>query len=140
VKNESERSENMKDVLSALEGILSTNQKAFMTLLEESDKRAEKRQGETDEALQALIKSTTKLMISHTEGKKDREQQAKESTELKQELKELRKLYYAMNDVVKITAERQSNNSSSINKASDNFHKIVTGLMGTAIIYLAGFK
>ena len=140
MKNESERSENMKDVLSALEGILSTNQRAFMTLLEESDKRAEKRQGETDEALQALIKSTNKLMISHTESKKDREQQTKEATELKQELKELRKLYYAMNDVVKITAERQNVNSGSINKAADHFHKILTGLMGTAIIYLAGFK
>lgn len=134
------KTENTNDVLSGLESILSMNQTAFMTLLGESDRRAENRQVETDKALQELLKSTNKLMLSHTESKKDREQHTKDSAELKQDLKELRKLYYAMNDVVKITAERQNNNSSSISKASDNFHKVVTGLMSAAIIYLVGFK
>ena len=158
MKSDSRQTENISELLNGLKDILSTNQASFLKLLEESDKRAEKRQEEADKrheesdkrhekqkaeidsTLQTLIKSTTKLMISHTESKKDKEVQSRDSMETKADLKELWKSHRAMNDVVKITAERQSVNSGSIGKGKDHFHKIVTGLISAALIYLVTTK
>lgn len=151
MKNEDKKAENMSDVLSGLKDILVTSQDSFLKLLGESERRAEKRQEESeswhekqksemDEALKTLVKSTNELLIAHTETKKDRETQAKESTEIKGDLRDLKKLHYAMSDVVTITAERQNNNTSSIGKGKDHFHKVVTALISAALVYLVTTK
>lgn len=107
---------------------------------DEADKRHEKQSAEISKGLEVLIKATSELTTSHKVSKKDREIQSKEMENMKVDYKDLRKLYHVLNNDAILTKERQSNNTNSLGKFGDIFHKVATSVMAAYIIYLMNFK
>jgi len=162
VKGKNEKIENMSDVLSGLKDILVANQASSLKLLEESERRAEKRQAETDArhekrqadtdtrhekqivevngAIKSLAEAMQQLTISHTESKKDRERYEIQGAETKSDVKYLKKRVSEISELSALTAERQKNNTNSIDTGKDSAHKVITAVVVAYLVYLMGFK
>lgn len=151
MKKGDNQTESTSDVLRGLESILVTNQASFLKLLEESERRAEKRQTETNDrhekqntevngAIKSMAEAIQKLTISHTETKKDRESYEKDAVETKSDVKYLKKRVSEISELSALTAERQKNNTDSIGAGKDNAHKVITAVLVAFLVYIMGFK